>query len=617
MRLRIPAGLVSLALGIAACGGPPFSPSVIPTPDQTPTPTTDADLTIGFQRDAGLIEGRLLGAPMGSRVQVAPAGRQPRADAEVDRNGGFSLDLGAEALRGAQPLTLTLKLPGREDRVLERTVPNLRVSLHPGDVTGGMAPSASLSLTLRSAELQVLGRGSAFSGETGRFAAWILDAYGRRLRPAPGQRLRVDDGATTIDLLIPGLEADWDIESGHISGRGQPGDAIEIVLWNPWRPGETETLATDVASDGQWSIRPDYGLHPASHFYVTERLPQGDQLYYCQQIPMLYVSPGSAWVEVQTLWETEASLELWRAGRRVGVAQGGGAWSGNLQLLMRDPVGQSLPLAPGDTLHGELGGKPIELEVGPLTAEIDARAGRIVGRAPPGTRLGLARPEQPLDRTAVADTDGRFSLEAGDLLASDGVEPGEALELFYMTPGGHTMRQRFVGLSLSAELDGRLVEGRAQPDTGVTILRTERQARHSTLATRSDATGRWSATLPLDAPALGAGDQLRVEAGGQRLSLTLPGLSAELDPASGRISGQAPPEALVDIEAYTAERQPPQRLSATADAQGRWAVDLQDRGLGLPGVEALRVQRFAIVWRDGASALRLALDGPASLGLTR
>ena len=612
MRLRIPVGLAALLLGIAACGCRTIAPTAVSDSGLEPRPQEADQLMLDVQREAGRIVGRLPDAPKGGRIQIATTGEGPSAEVELDASGAFSVSLGAEALRGARPLTLTLTLPGREARVLERTVPHVRASLHPGDVTGAMAPSALLSLTLSASDGQLLGRGRAISGETGRFAAWILDPSGRRLRPAPGQQLRVDDGATTIDLRVPGFEADWELNGGRITGTGQPGDAIEVVLWNPWRPGEAETRVTEVSPSGQWAIEPAVGLHPASHFYVTERLPQGDQLYYCQQIPMLYVSPGSAWVEVQTLWETEARLELWRAGRRIGGASGGGAWSGNLQLEMQDSDGQPLRLEAGDTLQGELGGKPVRLVVQPLQAEIERGSGRIVGLAPPGTRLGLARPEQPLDREGVAGADGRFSLEAADLLAPDGVEPGEQLELYYFTAEGHTMRQRFVGLALTAELGGRLIEGRAQPDATVSLQRDEPDGGRSRLETRADIFGRWSARLPLDTSALRAGDRLRVEAAGQELTLTLPELDAVLDPAAGQLSGHAPPDALVDVEAYTAERQPPQRLSATADADGRWAVALQDRGLGLSGVEAERVQRFAIAWREGAGSLRLELAGPAS-----
>ncbi|MCB0215075.1 MAG: hypothetical protein KDH92_00460, partial [Chloroflexi bacterium] len=126
LRLRIPVGLAALLLGIAACGCRTIAPTAVSDSGLEPRPQEADQLMLDVQREAGRIVGRLPDAPKGGRIQIATTGEGPSAEVELDASGAFSVSLGAEALRGARPLTLTLTLPGREARVLERTVPHVR-----------------------------------------------------------------------------------------------------------------------------------------------------------------------------------------------------------------------------------------------------------------------------------------------------------------------------------------------------------------------------------------------------------------------------------------------------------------------------------------------------------
>jgi hypothetical protein len=560
----------------------------------------------------------------GRRLRVEwPESGEESTELRPDAEGAFEIEV--ESLRGGDLLRLVPEPDARDPASardsatardpVERKVPYLRVSLHPGDVVGNFQPGARVELRILDREGgTILGRGLAVAGDGGDFGAWLLDEEGRRLRPRPGQWVEAEDGLNRIALEIPELAARESQDAGQIEGEGLAGAPIELVLWNPWRPGETETPETLVDAEGRWSLAPKHGLHPATHFYVTERLASGDLLYLCRQIPMLYVSPGRPLVEVQALWEVEAELRLLREGREIARAEGGGLWSGNLLLVLRDAEGLAVPAMPGDLLRARLDGRWTEVAVEPLEAELEPAGSRIVGSAPVGAQVGLARPESPGESRVTVGAAGRFALPAGDWLDAFGTPPGKEIEVFYTSAQGHNMRRRWPGLLMRAELGGRLLEGRAEPGAKLRLLRRVEGGDEGAdeMEAWADERGAWSAELPAGRPALEAGQRLRLEEGPRVLDLQLPELTIRLSADGRGLEGMAPPDALLDLAAYSAEGQPPTRLSAGADASGRWQVDLLDRGNGLTGVEANRLRRVELVWLGEGLHVWLALPSPGA-----
>ncbi len=605
--------LVGLSAGQIACRSGP-EPSRVPTPhlDATDEPGPAIGLEeseIGFDRQEGRVHGRLPAAG-GGRLRLEGEGFVPARELDLDAEGRFEVTSASGSLRGGQVISFTLT-GDPPDEAFTRLVPYLRVSLHPGDVVGSMQPRAQIRLRLLDGpDGASLGDGLAIAGDLGRFSTWILDASGKRIVPRTGQRLIAEDGFSRIELDIPDLRARENPDLGQIEGSGLPDALIGLVSWNPWWPGLSGSPEGRVDPAGRWALDPGFDLQPATHFYVTEHLPSGDQLYSCRQLPMLYVSPGRALVEVQTLWEVEAELELLREGRTIANATGGGAWSGNLGLILRDAAGNPAPTLPGDRLRALLDGRPIELEVGRLEAELNPSSGRILGRAAPDAELDLALPERPLERWTRADGSGRFELDASEWLDDGGLRPGVRIEVYQRTPTGHNLRQRFEGIFLEAGLGEGSLEGRAQAGSRLEIRRETPNGAVDELSVDVGLDGRWQARLPSDAELLATGDRLRLQTPNAALAVELPQLELEVDADRRRARGLAPADALVDLAAITATGQPPTRLSTDADAGGRWSVDLLDRGNGLSGVDPARLQALELAWLDDGLRIyrRLELD---------
>lgn len=603
-----------------------------PTPRGVEIAVPDVRLT--FDRPAGTLSGEVIGPGAAGESPGAPGdpdGAAVTGTVEVDpplsrvtridSAGRFALAFGAaDALVGGTPVRVSVEAaPGGPRVHVARPVPYARVSLHPGDITGAMRPDADLSLELRGPGGGVEASARARADASGRFMAWLHAPDGRRVRPAAGKRVVVRDGETELAVDVAPLDGQWDFGGNRLSGAGLPGAKIDVVLWNPWYPGQTDTPATSVGADGAWTVRPAVPLHPGSHFYLTEHLADGDQLYYCYQIPMLYVEPGSAVVEVQALWEIGGGVFLMRGSdqRAVGGGRGGGPWSGNLTLVLRSPgdggPGGTVAARPGDQLLFQVwyGDETMGTAVGQLDADLDRTTGRITGHAPPGARVGLARPEAPITGTFVTvGVDGSFTLDArgviGDESAIEEALATETLEVFYTTEEGHNMRRRFTGARMTVDLGGREVTGQAMPGSSVTV--TRQAAPPDTATAAADATGRFTATLGSGEAPFAAGDVVSLRANGASLPLTIEPLAAEIDIGGAALSGTAPPDALLDIAVHVGASEIPDRLSAFAGDNGRWSVDLRNPLSGLNVLDLDLIRRVEIVLRAGAVGQRLVLD---------
>lgn len=659
------------------------------------------DLRLCFDRSTGTLRGQIaeragagpgtweLAVSTGNSPPTSRRGRSVVLPAALDADGSgegdgaaerslrvtsaFSLPLGPGSLNGGLPITVTAQQEGSGLRLAwERTVPWVRASLHPGDVTGAMRPRSEIGLVLRGSDGRVRGLGSGVTDTSGRFSIWPRDDSGRRVRPMAGDRLRVRElpfpelqwNATPFDedyaasegplrcaeeaivsgeigashdevqMTVPPLSGSWDLDDGLLWGPGLPGAEIETVMWNPWHPGEVATPSTVVAADGRWELA-GQPLHPATHFYLTENLFQGDQAYYCQQIPMLYLEPGSPLVEVQTLWEVEAALELLRDDRVVARAEGGGPWSGNLLLVLRGPGEAAVPLLPGDRLRGRLDGAPFEVPVGRFEARLSPSGGAggavIEGLAEPGARVGLAVDQRAMEDSFVtAGPDGRFRLDAAEHFAGGQAVAGEIVEAF-VAAGEHNLRARFVGPTLEARLGPGLAEGeaelgastagapvagapargRAQPGARVALVLRRADGSEAQATALADATGAWSADFGPGASPMLAGDRLTMRVGDWETTLELPSLTAELDQDAARIQGTTTPDGLVTIEAYLDDSPVPDRLSAFADEDGRWTVDLGDRGDGTGRIDPGSIGRLRVEAPEDAHAAWLEMAGPA------
>lgn len=561
-----------------------------------------------------------------------PGGAESRA---LPASGGPpSFDWDPMSLAPTAALTLHLRsADGLLAAAWPRRAPYLRVSLLPGDIMGNLEPGAAIQLSLDREGRT--GSGIALAGGDGSFTAWIFDAQGRRMVPRQGDLVRAGDGATTLEITVPAFSASWDLEGNRLAGSGPAQAALDFTLWNPWRLGETETPSGLVDAGGTWSLRPRHGLHPATHFYITTHLPMGDQLYYCQQIPMLYLEPGdgsgpsrAAGVEVQALWGLEARVALLRDGREVATAAGGGAWSGNLRLELRDGEGRAVALRPGDRVSLTAEGRTMVAEVGAFDAAFrGGPAQTLEGIAPPGADVALALPESPFAEPAVtASGQGAWRLGTADRWELLRPEPlpggfpalvgGARVEAFTTLASGHNLRRRFGGPQVEADLGA--ADFRAVLPEGVdpSSLRLQRGGKPVPLRLEAGghAWGREYRVTIGDANAaqasLRSGDQLLLQLPGQPLlwSQTVAALQAEL--AGSLVLGSAEALSLLDVEVTLAEGEPPLRYAVTADEEGSFSLDLARPPAGQALAPLSSVRQVHLVRQQDGLTLRLPLGRP-------
>jgi hypothetical protein len=592
------------------------------------------------------------------RLVLRPASSE---DAEMLRTVSAGLELSGSALRpdspgtdgavlfhldpavaaGGQPITLSLASDLERWRLVwPRRMPYLRVSLHPGDITGNLEPGAAITLGLQRSKTRT-GRGIARAGDDGGFTAWLFDDTGRRVKPRSGDIVTATDGSSSLEVLVPEFAVDWELAAGKLFGRGPASAPLDFTLWNPWRPGETETPRSAVDLSGEWSLEPRHGLHPATHFYITTHLPTGDTLYHCEQIPMLYLEPGdgsgadrrAADVEIQTLWELRADLELLRAGAVVARAGGGGPWSGNLWLTLRGADGEPMPIRSGDTVRAIVGRHVLEADVSPFTANYEGGPGRLVsGQAPPGAPVGLAEPESPFaDAATLADGQGDYVLSAAEVwpLVDDGrsqagslppLEPGTRSEVFASLISGHHLRRSFQGPRLVMALGESTIGGELPAGGGrnhsLRVTRASQAEVDLGSVMEVGARGAFTVALASSQSMLGlvGGDRMTLAAPGRSrplLDVTLPDLGIAMG-VDGVLTGTAPADALLDVEIYVSDDEPPLRYAVTADGQGTWRFDPLRPSAGQAIAPPELVRGFRVVWREPGVELRRSLAGPAA-----
>lgn len=471
-------------------------------------------------------------ALVGSLASCRPAPTPPEATPEPPGAHPVSTDIGPT-------------------EVQQRKAPYLRVSLHPGDISGAAAPLAPVTLELRTAGGVLRGQGLARADAEGDFMAWIHDAAGERVRPAPGDRVTVEAGDGLRSMEVDVLTGTADASAGILAGTGQPGAAIDLTLWNPWRPGEYATPKTEVDASGRWSADPGVPIEPATHYYITEHLPTGDQVFHCQQIPRLHIEPGSPRVRIEALSDLTGTLSLARDGRIVAQAEGTERWSGELALDLADAAGRLVALDPGDRLSGSINGKSIDLAVPVFEADLDAEAGVIRGRTVPGWTVALAAPAPITSSAQVAGADGSFSLSLDTAgLDPDGPGPGQVWDVYTVTPDKHNVGRRLEGQEISMDLDANRITGRMG-----------------------------SESQPPD-----------------RLLQDPPDLTLTYNPQTGLASGRGPADEALELLVYLGRASPGDSLSAIADPDGQWSLNLRgepERGFRY---DPAAVRRLELRW---------------------
>ena len=589
------------------------------------------DLHYSFTAKEGSVEGAVEKTPLGWGANgiafVALSIGNPEiasSEADVSTDGSFNLSVGEATGAGNSSARLSIGSADGSTRMVEvRRVPYVRVSLRPGDITGAMAPLSEVEIKLSDADGTREGRAHAFTGPDGRFEAWIRDDAGERIRPRPGDRIIVNDGFDRRDWTLPAMVGGWDRASGELRGIGTPGNSINILMWNPWHKEEDDEPTALVADDGSWATLPDANVLPATHYYVTERFPLGDELYFCYQIPILHAQPGSAVVTVEALWEVEAEIDLIRGGWVIASAAGGGTWSGEIEMLLVDSDGEAVPAIAGDEIIALLDGERTSLNVADLEAQI-GELGQLIGTAPPGTIVGAAT-SSPIGELMTVGTGGEFALKAHDRTIAGGPNPGDTISAFTLGANGNVTHKRFVGPSLEVRLDELIIIGTIDPQgpparvlrvnssgTSTAMVEPSWDVRFELRADTMDAfqlTDDLGTDTQFGSAGMAALQRFELSQARSTTAITVPMFSAVVDGVESVLSGIGPADEIVDIKVWIGESVMPESLSAFIDADGKWRAKFGAHARGRFSYTFDEVSRFEVRLRLGSNTLRIDVPG--------
>ncbi len=439
----------------------------------------------------------------------------------------------------------------------------------------------------------------------GRFTAAFRDLAGQEVLPRAGDRLLLSAGDQSLELPIGPLDGTVFVEEDRISGQAAPDQALQLQVRPFGRP--TLMLALRAGPDGRFQQdlggRLDLGYNDAVGLFVDLG---GHGLRRSLSVPGLTVDLSRGWIGGAAAPGMALRLRVLRQDKPLHEAD-----------LRADPRGafqQELPplveLRQGDRVE-LLGLQPpaelLRLDLPELTVDADMATQRITGRAgAPGELTVMAGSALSEGFSVSQDwpvpaADGAWEAR---LLPSWTLAPGSQVQARLRLGSGHLVIRRQVLPLLRAEFDGpqacgvaphrQALSGELLGADGQVLARaagrTDSQGRFR--LSFSDAAGRLLRSRPEQ--------QMRVDIGGQRLTVRLPAMALDPDWEQGILRGRGPAHSLVLL------RWPAVRcleglapgggmaagiLATESDAEGRFATDMPgplapgegfDVGLTLP-----------------------------------
>ncbi|MBP7689526.1 MAG: hypothetical protein KA765_16540, partial [Thermoflexales bacterium] len=220
---------------------------------------------------------------------------------------------------------------------------------------------------------------------------------------------------------------------------------------------------------------------------------------------------------------------------------------------MSAPQGGGLPycstLQTGDVIWVNQAGAGISLTVPALTALADVSGDSVYGVAPISQSVAVylypfAAPDQVYTQAVQAAADGHYSASFTPTLDVQARDTGYVR---YSQALDRAVYVRFVAPQLRALINGREVVGYAAPNAVVLITATQADGTPRAQTTAYSAgDGRFSAVF-YDTAALQPTEHLLATAAGQTVSMTVMTVTAQIDLANGRVTGQALPDQPIEV----------------------------------------------------------------------
>ncbi|MGQ9717569.1 MAG: hypothetical protein ACUVR6_07750 [Anaerolineae bacterium] len=384
----------------------------------------------------------------------------------------------------------------------------------------------------------------------------------------PGDVLWAVQGNLVISLTLPSFSVLADPDADRISGTAPPSDTVALYLYPRADPAGVLTQTTTAGPDGTYQA-PWADLRPGDTGYAVWNEAPDRSAYLRFVAPLLQVQVDGA--EVLGLAPPCTGIYL-------DVADAAGNFTiesrtyagrdGRYQTwLWWAEKGEGLPkLLPGYRVRAAAAGQVFSTTVLPVAAWTDRAGGQVLGEAPAGAPVRVEVVHGPLENgwgffswrlpyasvTVTATAQGRYT-------ATLPLAPADFGAAFAIGPDGHETFAHFAvpylrmvlgpdhfwyGYRLQGQVDGAnvpitlTVQGPAGPIKDVRLFRSAGNGFFLDLSSPND-------------PVLETGDVLTVETvRGVQAALTLPVLTAQVNPISETVSGQAPPGTRLTVSVW-------------------------------------------------------------------
>jgi hypothetical protein len=380
----------------------------------------------------------------------------------------------------------------------------------------------------------------------------------------PGDVFWAVQGSTVLSLTLPPFSVLADPDADLISGTAPPSDTVALYLYPRADPAGVLTQTATAGPDGAYQA-PWADLRPGDSGLVAWNADADRAAYVRFVAPFLQVQVNGweivgAAVPCSNVWITVTDRVGNFLSNRWAFADAQGsffAWLGEYEK-------EILPAqSPGHRVEASAAGQVFSTTVLPVAAWTDRAGGQVLGEAPAGLPVRVEVAHGPIegDWESILQRPPYASVivtatAGGRYTATLPLGPADIGAAFAVGPDGHETFARFAvpylwmllgpdrfwyGFRLQGQVDGANVpitltlQGPAGLIKDVRLLRSAGNGFFRDLSSQND-------------PVLETGDILTVEtARGVQAALTLPLLTAQVDPLSDTVSGQAPPGARLTV----------------------------------------------------------------------
>jgi hypothetical protein len=560
--------------------------------------------------------------------------------------GGYQADFGGLAPLAPRDYGYVFHVSGGGNHVYARyNVPFLRVGFESDYLQGVVAPCAVITATLREPSGAPRDLAYGFSSSNGAFSVYFSTPS------QVGDTLVVTAAGQVVSMTIPTLTAHPDAANDVVFGEALPGAAVEVDLYRgplgysypscpPYGDPDyslsvtsalTGTLMGVYAADFSGLagvIAGDYGA-----VYLTDAA--GFQVYRCFAVPFMRAHLGDYYLTGQVNGSGPLTVTVWGSSgipRDVHWIQAYGSgyfydddWEGELRLLAGDRVTVT-------TRDGEETGITMPW----LTANADRANSIVYGQAPPNSslRVGLSAvglglagggpPYDPYYDYTLWVTSTASGVYTADFSSLTTMQPGDQGAVFYVDPQDYEAYLEFSVLAAPAvrvQSGGNYVGGALPVESGQVVV-TLRDALGRVKATASTWAYDWGSFdvhLYRDGQPviIKAGDTVEVTAGDTRIQtptptsyptshavenaaedifivVAVPTLTVQADRVADVLSGQAPPDAPVEVTWRGGDDwdEAGRTWIVTATAAGDYELDLGAQ------VDLDRGDQIEVAWTD-------------------